>query len=84
MQKLELPYHEFQENRYEGRYWNTNGNGVAVIASVSGGREWAAYIGASGPESEEECLAQVARWGAKLSERDARHFFPLIDLPYTP
>lgn len=84
MQKLEFPYYEFREGRYEGRYWSANNRGVAVVATIGVGRDWGAYIGTSGAESEEECLAQVANWGAKLSEKDARHFFPMIDLPYRP
>ncbi len=75
-------YYEFQPNKYEGRYWNTNGYGCAIVASVTPSCDWAAYIGGCAPKSEEEGLDFVARRGTKLSEADARHFFPGVDLPY--
>ena len=77
-------YHEFAPNRYEGRYWNSNGFAVAVVATIGVEGAWAAYIGGAPPESEEKGLAFVAMFGAKLSEEDARHFFPDLELPYRP
>ena len=80
-----FPYFEFAEDFYEGRYFNSNGYAVAVVAHIRVERAWSAYMGgASDRVSEEEALAFVAAHGAKLSEKDARHFFPLIDLPYAP
>lgn len=75
-------YYEFAPDRYEGRYWNSNGYGCAVVASIGVEGAWAAYIGGCAPESEEAGLDWVARRGVKLSEKDARHFFPELDLPY--
>ena len=81
-ERKEYPYYQWSPDKYEGRYWNINGLGVAIIASVGVEGAWSAYIGASTPMREEETLAQVLYEGAKLSEKDARHFFPEIDLPY--
>ena len=68
----------------EGRYFNAQGWGVAIVASVVHGLEWAAYIGATwGPVSEQQTIDTVAKHGCKLQEKDARHFFPdLNDLAY--
>lgn len=78
------PYHEFEPDKYEGRYWNANGYATAVVASIGIEGAWSAYIGGCPPASEEAGLPIVAREGAKLTEADARHFFPKIDLPYRP
>ena len=66
----------------EGRYWNSNGKGITVAASFTEGIDWAAYIGADNGWEEENCCKWAAEYGAKLSEADARHFFPGIELPY--
>lgn len=66
----------------EGRYWNTNGKGIAIVASITEGIDWSAYIGADNGWSEEDCINGVVDYGAKLSEKDARYFFPNIKLPY--
>ncbi len=75
-------YFEFAPDKYEGHYWNSNGYACAIVASVGAEGAWSAYIGGAAPEREEEALDFVARHGAKLSEGDARHFFPEIKLPY--
>lgn len=75
-------FYEFEPNKYEGRYFNSNGYGCAIVATVGHGGDWTAYIGGCSPESEEEGLAFVASHGSKLSETDARYFFPGVDLPY--
>ena len=31
--------------RLEGRYWNCQGTGIAIVASITKGIDWAAYIG---------------------------------------
>lgn len=80
----QYPYHQFAPDKYEGRYWNANGYATAVVASVGAEGEWSAYIGGGPPEREADCLTHVLDWGTKLSEADARHFFPEIDLPYRP
>lgn len=78
----EYPYHEFNQGKYEGRYWNANGVGICVIASITKGVDWAAYIGADDGWSERHCMEWTAEHGAKLSVQDAKHFFPDIKLPY--
>ncbi len=70
------------EHIQRGRYWNSNGHGVAVVAVSTEGIDWAAYIGADNGISEHDCILSTARDGDKLSEHDARHFFPDIKLPY--
>ena len=75
-------YYEFALDKFEGRYWNSSGYGCAVVASIGIEGAWAAYIGGAPGQREEEDLDFVARRGAKLSEKDARHFFPEIELPY--
>ncbi len=67
----------------EGRYFNCNGYSCAIVAVITFPIDWAAYMGGhDGKAREEETIAFVAKHGAKLSQRDARHFFPQIDLPY--
>ena len=64
------------------RYWNSNGHGIAIVASITDPIDWAAYIGADKGLREKDCVITVAQEGDKLSEKDARHFFPAIELPY--
>jgi len=68
----------------EGRYFNAQGWAVAIVASITHGVDWGAYIGATwGPLSEGETIQEVLKWGCKLREEDAWHFFPqLKDMPY--
>ena len=70
----------------EGRYFNAQGWGVAIVASVNHGVDWGAYIGATwAPVSEQETMDYVAKLGCKMQEKDARYFFPeLKDLIYRP
>ncbi len=75
-------FHEFAIDKYQARYWNSNGYAVAVVASIGVEGAWSAYIGGADPESEEEGLKFVASHGNKLDEEDARYFFPNLDLPY--
>ena len=86
-----LPYYVFRKidaDRYlEGRFWNQGGKQIAIIAMITqfgNFGEWAAYIGTDAPNSytEQATLIYVADRGCKLSEKDARHFFPEINLPY--
>ena len=76
------PYYQFLPDKYEGAYWNSNGKGIAIVASVTEDIDWAAYIGADNGQREDACLQWTAERGAKLSEADARHYFPEIKLPY--
>ncbi len=80
----QYPYHQFARDKYEGRYWNSNGYATAVVASVGREGAWSAYIGGGPPERKEDCLELVVKWGNKLDEATARYFFPNIDLPYRP
>ena len=68
----------------EARYWNCNGVGICVMASITEGIDWAAYIGADNGWSEEDCMEWTLKHGAKLSAEDAYHFFPdmVNKLPY--
>jgi len=65
----------------EGRYWNS-GYGVCIMASITKGIDWAAYIDADNGYREHDCMRKTLESGSKLSEADARHFFPDIELPY--
>jgi len=65
---------------YEARYWNCGYEQIAIVASVTKGIDWAAYVGATHQAyTEAETLRGALDNGAKLSEADARHFFPNID-----
>jgi len=66
----------------EGRYWNTGGKGITIVAVITHSIDWAAYIGADDGWEEAACIEHAANYGAKLSTQDARHFFPDIKLPY--
>lgn len=68
--------------RWFWRYWNANGYATAIVAVVTLGVDWAAYIGGGPTRRESDCVVEVARHGSKLSEEDARHFFPQVELPY--
>lgn len=72
------------EQHLEGRFWNSRGKHIAVVACITKGIDWAAYIGtdALNSSSFDGTLKHVAKYGCKLSERDARHFFPDIELTY--
>jgi hypothetical protein len=81
-------YYTFKENEYkqsiEARFWNCQGKHIAIVASITKGVVWAAYIGTDAPDSytEDGTLKYVLEKGCKLSEEDAKHFFPDIKLPY--
>lgn len=66
----------------EGRYWNSGGHGMTIIAVITHGIDWAAYIGADDGREEEACIRNAVDYGAKLSRLDAEHFFPDIKLSY--
>lgn len=66
-----------------GRYYNANYYATAIVAVITEGIDWAAYIGgADYTMAEKMAIKYVADRGDKLSENDARYFFPDIDLPY--
>ena len=77
-------YYEFGPGHFEGHYFNSSGYGCAIVACIGGDDSWAAYIGGCSPEREEDGLRFVAAHGCKLSEKDARHFFPFIEIGYRP
>ena len=67
----------------EGRYYNANGFAVVIVASVTHEIDWATYIGATSDDKREaETVQAVLKFGCKLFEEDARHYFPDIKLPY--
>jgi len=78
----------FEEDEWkkhlEGRFWNCQGKHIGIVACITKGIDWAAYIGSDAPDSwgEEDTLKYVAEKGCKLSEKDARYFFPGFELPY--
>ena len=82
----EYKHYCFEENSsqlvLEGRYWNNQGVGIAIVASITKGIDWAAYIGVQHGGTRQSQLAYAAKWGVKLSGMDARHFFPDVNLPY--
>ena len=71
-----------QKLNIEGRYWNTNGVGICIVAVITEDIDWAAYIGADAGWEEEACIKWASAYGAKLSAQDGKHFFPDIKLPY--
>ena len=86
-----LPYYVVEKTDthrvLEGRFWNAQGKQIAIVASVTriGDKgDWSAYIGTDAPDSymEHDTCVWAAKYGAKLSEADARHYFPDITLPY--
>ena len=87
MEAIEYPYYCFKRSDYqlqlEGRYWNPDSQNICIVASITKGVDWAAYIGACpGAHTEDEALLDATEWGAKLSQKDAQYFFPEIKLPY--
>ncbi len=67
----------------EGRYFNCNGYSCAIVGVINFPMNWAAYMhGHDGKARREETIEFVAKYGVKLSPRDARFFFPQINLPY--
>jgi len=83
-----IEYYTFFEDNWtqhlEGRFWNCQGKHIAVVACITKGIDWAAYIGTDAPSSYTEgwTLEYTARHGCKLSQEDAKYFFPAIKLPY--
>ena len=69
---------------FEGRFYNCQGKHIAIVASVTRGIDWAAYIGTDAPDSwaEESTCLHALKHGVKLSKEDARYYFPEIVLPY--
>ena len=65
------------------RYWNSNGVQIAIVASITGSIDWAVYVGATKDAyTEQETVDWTLERGCKLSAKDARHYFPGIELPY--
>lgn len=75
-------YESDYKKQLEGRYWNANGVGICVMASITKGVDWAAYIGADNGWRERDCMAWTLEKGVKLREQDARYFFSDFELPY--
>lgn len=70
----------------EGRFWNHGNKHIAIVAVITKKIDWSAYIGTDAPDSttEGETLRYVATYGCKLTEAEARFFFPDMNkkLPY--
>ncbi len=67
------------------RYYNANYYATAIVASITEGIDWAAYIGgADHALPKEQAVEYVRDYGCKLLEKDARYFSPNIKLPYRP
>lgn len=67
------------------RYWaqTTNLPGAVAIVATFNPRGWRAYIGSCAGHADYEGAAEeVASWGVKLTEADARHFFPDVTERY--
>ena len=77
-------YEDDYRRKLEARFWNCSGKQIAVTASITRGVDSAAYIGTDAPNSwkEEDTLKYVDEHGCKLTEKDARYFFPNVELPY--
>lgn len=68
----------------KARFWNDDGTNIVIVASITKGADWAAYIGTSTVQTEREASIETLKHGCKLLEGDARYFFPDIKLPYRP
>jgi len=67
----------------EARYWNCQDTNICIVAVITKDIDWAAYIGAESiNDSEYDTIKWAADYGCKLSEKDARYFFPDFTLPY--
>ncbi len=66
----------------QARYYNANEVGISIVASITEGIDWAAYIGGDDGFSEAHCIEWTAQKGVKLQESDARHYFPDMALRY--
>lgn len=65
------------------RYYNSNDYAMAIVAVITEPIDWAAYAGGCDVTlPEREAVQFVADYGCKLSNQDARYFFPGIELPY--
>jgi len=68
---------------HSARYCNNGEASAAIVAVVTECVDWSCYFGVSiNVEHERDCILDVANNGDKMSEADAHHFFPNIDLPY--
>lgn len=67
-----------------GKFWNNCNKHIAIVAVITKGIDWAAYIGTDAPNSlrAHDTYIYAARYGEKLAPWDAKHFFPDINLPY--
>ena len=68
---------------HSGLYANANYHAAAIVAVVTEGIDWAAYMGGADHTLPREVAEQfVADTGDKISEKHARLLFPDIKLPY--
>jgi hypothetical protein len=68
------------------RYYNANHYAAAIVAVMTTDKlgdiiDWTAYLGGTaGDKREEEAVRHIAEYtGCKLSEQDARYFFPELE-----
>jgi hypothetical protein len=67
----------------EGRYYTTMLGTIAIVASIGDHGDWAAYIcDCRDDDSIEGSMETAAKYGAKLSEADARYYFPDVKEKY--
>lgn len=63
--------------------WRSGRQTVGIVAAEVGVGQWRGYIGVAQDVSEEYDAGFIRDWGAKLTESEARPFFPSMkDRPY--
>lgn len=68
---------------HSGLYANANYYAAAVVAVVTEGIDWAAYLGGAPTDFPKEQAEQfVAQTGDKIPKEIAKVLFPDIKLPY--
>jgi hypothetical protein len=66
-----------------GLYSNSNGYSCAIVAVITEGIDWAAYMGGcSGDVSDTTTIEWVAQHGDKIPKKLAQFIFPDIELSY--
>lgn len=82
MNKHYIYYEDNHKLQLQGRFWNCGEHQTSIMASITKGVDWSAYIGADSLYTEQDSMKHALDYGCKLSESDARHFFSDIELPY--
>ena len=76
---------DFKRELVPGRYFNSNGFAVSIVAAVNTYQgeilDWCAYIaGTDQTFHEEDAHEWAAEWGDKMRQEDAHHFFPYLPI----